>query len=563
MRFRRDPRDVNPQKKTTNTTKPKETPGSTKETAIESNATPATTPASPLQSASITNLARIQSITIPRATIPPRTSSSSIITPASFDLSNFDVLFDQPTSRPDAPTTETPAPQASTSPDENTAPPVNNEQAPSPDDGNFSFTQAQQALSTQATRPSRPANLTANPPSSKDSSQQADPPTRRSSSSSSSNSSQQREPSRNSEATSNPATVRNPSPQPGTSRDDDPTQELEIVDEVLALRPRSRRNRPEIIDELPASRPRRQASVPIVRQSQSTGRNLRSSSRQAQAPDSSDEDDPEYPVEKIVGHRPTDRLNEYKFTLRFRGYPPSEDLEFHEKDIPECYELIAAYRLLKNLGPSFIEPPEDVGYTMQSRAQGNPDNWLKFTKIPELIKKYNNRKFNRPLVVLAFDQQFGNNDAIYLIQFANHALVGLYYANNKSLFIADGPNSVDDPHYHRIIEKLVRSKFTAVKVFGQTKVDYCATSAALIAIEFMKIYDSGAPVPLEISLPKWRKEKLTNVYHKEKSETLSGWKPVQANQQMLNCPKCDLQFKGKDIKTRYPPHYRLCRGKKD
>ena len=51
--------------------------------------------------------------------------------------------------------------------------------------------------------------------------------------------------------------------------------------------------------------------------------------------------EPEWEVERVVGHRETRRGTRY--TVRFRGYGPEEDLGLHSEDLGNCWDLVEQY----------------------------------------------------------------------------------------------------------------------------------------------------------------------------------------------------------------------------
>lgn len=268
-----------------------------------------------------------------------------------------------------------------------------------------------------------------------------------------------------------------------------------------------------------------------------------------------------FEVDEIIAHdKLPNKHRELQFRVRFRDYEAEDDLWFDETKIPECYELIQSYRLLNNLGPTGLPTPINTGFTQQMRVASNPNNWIPFTKIPDLIKKYNNKTYPRSIPVEIF-KKLGDHDTIYVIQFAAHALAGIYYAANKDLYIADGPNAITDSKYYQVIECLVGSKFTPVRVLGQNRADHCATSAALIAMEFMRIYGNNQLMPSQIKLPKWRTAAMVKANHKETSERITNWKPIQQNVPVQKCSKCDKTFKSNNG-SKFVNHQRLCRGNK-
>lgn len=54
-----------------------------------------------------------------------------------------------------------------------------------------------------------------------------------------------------------------------------------------------------------------------------------------------------YIVEAVVGHKPgrgRKSQHNYKYRLRLKGYGPESDLVYRADEVPQCHELISAYR---------------------------------------------------------------------------------------------------------------------------------------------------------------------------------------------------------------------------
>lgn len=67
-----------------------------------------------------------------------------------------------------------------------------------------------------------------------------------------------------------------------------------------------------------------------------------------------------YIVDKVVSHKsgrgPRTPFN-YRYRVRLRGYGPESDLEYRAEEIPQCQEMIAAYRIRCGLD---IAPPKET-----------------------------------------------------------------------------------------------------------------------------------------------------------------------------------------------------------
>ena len=59
-----------------------------------------------------------------------------------------------------------------------------------------------------------------------------------------------------------------------------------------------------------------------------------------------------YIVDKVVIHRcgpGRKSTHNYKYRLRLQGYGPESDVEYRADEIPQCHELISAYRTAQGL----------------------------------------------------------------------------------------------------------------------------------------------------------------------------------------------------------------------
>ena len=75
-------------------------------------------------------------------------------------------------------------------------------------------------------------------------------------------------------------------------------------------------------------------------------------------------------VDRVVDHRrgPDSKIpHNYKYRLRLRGYGPKSDLDYRADEIPQCHELIAAYRTQKGLQLP-IAPPSSPSLPSLSRG---------------------------------------------------------------------------------------------------------------------------------------------------------------------------------------------------
>lgn len=79
-----------------------------------------------------------------------------------------------------------------------------------------------------------------------------------------------------------------------------------------------------------------------------------------------------YVVDKVVSHkcgRGPKTPHNYKYRLRLRGYGPESDLEYRADEIPQCQELIAAYRIRCGLDTALPDKSSSRAPVTQSDPQ--------------------------------------------------------------------------------------------------------------------------------------------------------------------------------------------------
>ena len=92
-----------------------------------------------------------------------------------------------------------------------------------------------------------------------------------------------------------------------------------------------------------------------------------------------------YFVDRVENHergpgRPSP--HNYKYRVRLRGYGPESDLEYRAGEIPQCHELIAAYRAQTGLQLAMTSPssPPIPSLGKQKRAVGGNEHELRQLK---------------------------------------------------------------------------------------------------------------------------------------------------------------------------------------
>lgn len=108
--------------------------------------------------------------------------------------------------------------------------------------------------------------------------------------------------------------------------------------------------------------------------------------------------------------------------------------------------------------------------------------------------------------ILSSSIQDLNNDSICFVAFESHCYVALYYENQNFAYVADGQNmfacSVDKSTQVRALLGITRIR--PVMFSQQAKVDFCGSSAVMIALEFVRWYRLGSMTKTIFCPTSWR-----------------------------------------------------------
>lgn len=91
-----------------------------------------------------------------------------------------------------------------------------------------------------------------------------------------------------------------------------------------------------------------------------------------------------YVVDKVVDHTPgrgRKSLHNYKYRLRLKGYGPESDVMYRADEIPQCHEMISAYRSKHGLdiAPAEQQPskPQSTKLLKRKRDERGKDQSIR------------------------------------------------------------------------------------------------------------------------------------------------------------------------------------------
>lgn len=244
-------------------------------------------------------------------------------------------------------------------------------------------------------------------------------------------------------------------------------------------------------------------------------------------------------VRRITNHS-TICKDERQFEVEYEN---GEKLWHFENDLKYCIAKVNAYCVSRKLNPSKYLPKNRCG-SILGKAE-NPANWIKLEQAIYLAKAFGTKQGLQPQRL----ETLGTQDAIYLAQIGTHCYSILYLADTKTCYIADGLNTfLEDGEVRGDLMPLLKGArvIKALKFIGQKFEDFCASSAAALAVEFQRLHSSGLNnLGSTIQVPDSIINRIAKIAHKEKSERVNPWKPVQEVARSLECPKCGKKLKGK------------------
>lgn len=253
-------------------------------------------------------------------------------------------------------------------------------------------------------------------------------------------------------------------------------------------------------------------------------------------------DETDYVVKAIVDHGSYDD-GTIGYKVRWHGYKASEDTWHAEKDLSQSYDILKAYKEKHKLGRPTCKKP--FGSTQTNRW--NPDIWNTADRVMQVVHGYLRKEFRHLLEIKVFEKgdTISLKDALYLIDYGNHLLVGFYDASKRLMTIADGENCYLESLKDRAkIHKLIKVPIKAVRFTKQSKIDHCSSSAAIICIKFANHYGFKTPINDPIAVSRSQHDKIIRAMHKGPSRSMKKWKPVQRNAGAAYCEYSGCGYKG-------------------
>lgn len=259
----------------------------------------------------------------------------------------------------------------------------------------------------------------------------------------------------------------------------------------------------------------------------------------------------EYDVEDIRGFR----QNTKEFLVKWVGYqkPTWEP----EQNLTKCGQLMNTYLKENNL-EQYATYKELAGCATAARdgKDFNFKNWVTVNEVLATVKSYEYMNNYKCSITVEKFTKLRDITTIYLVLHQNHIYVILHNPNSSS-YIADGDNSSSKSAILRAdIEKMVGLELKPIIYYGQKNIDFCGSSAAMIALEMRRMCKLDK-IDLEIRCDRTILYKIITKLHKHESATVNSWRPIE--NKMSNCDKCGLAIKSHN-RIKFAAHVRNCKG---
>lgn len=242
-----------------------------------------------------------------------------------------------------------------------------------------------------------------------------------------------------------------------------------------------------------------------------------------------------FEVFKILDHKV--ESEEFLFLVSWAGYPSTKNSWLPPRFLDGCHRLMKKY--FDEHPEARCSLPNKLGCSLLDPLPPNENNWVEIDTVIEFVKNYIVMKkgYNKNLSIT---KDIGDLEDLAIFSHEHHAVVARKFPTG--IIIADGTNDILNSI---ALQKYMKELFfpNPIKVLEfkeQVRADECASSAAIIAIEFCKTTNTDE-VPNIIWAPKNLRRELRKKWHAESSQSLVN--DLNSFRKDVSCPKCGKKFK--------------------
>lgn len=241
-------------------------------------------------------------------------------------------------------------------------------------------------------------------------------------------------------------------------------------------------------------------------------------------------EEPEYPVEEILNMRTKDGKEQYEI-LWGDGSKTWEP----EANLQGCVKLVNGFRTSRGLSKSTLV---EVFGASGDASETNSANWVPISGVLAAVDKFDRIKDGFPPV-----EEFpGQGErSIRVLGFQQHLLVLYTSPFSGTTYIADGTDwFLQSPEVNKKITEFLGYQPIGVRFVGQNHVDYCASSAVMIALEFRRSYRARQE-PTLLKAERTIYERVRKEFHQYASRATESPEPLR-NLAPDVCPFCGKEF---------------------
>lgn len=240
------------------------------------------------------------------------------------------------------------------------------------------------------------------------------------------------------------------------------------------------------------------------------------------------------------------------FLLQWKGY---REMSWEpEKHLDGAYELLQEF--LQNFKQPFSKINGMVGAPTDSNKT-DERNWVSLDMVVDKIKRYQELYCKTIEITIDIWKGKPTSKGIYLISLESHCYVTFVIPSRNMALVGDGMNFfIDDEEVNVSIKRLLGIRSYGMRYEQQIGIDHCASSAVLIALDFMRM-EKTSIIPTKLTAPKELIERLMREFHQYKSEVISDT-PLHQHRVFRQCPKCKKNFNNKQRRN-FIAHCRKCK----
>lgn len=249
-----------------------------------------------------------------------------------------------------------------------------------------------------------------------------------------------------------------------------------------------------------------------------------------------------YDVEEIQDYK-WSTLNKRKtrfFEIKWLGY--KKTTWEPEKNLADCLDMLQEFCMDNNLELSTIE-----GRWGADKKDNNINqaNWI---NKPQLFATYEQARKKRglPHIKIEMLNKFEHENTIFFYPYNQHLYVLYYIAKEKKCYVADGRNFfLNDKNKRNKILEYINAKsinFEGIYYGQQTRVDFCGSSAILIAIAF-NAFNAKHTIPTSLVVSKKLRTFVIKKLHHYESKLVANHRKTNYAIMKLTCNQCNKKFK--------------------